>query len=123
MTTTPKGVTPSTREDNTQYVASVKSENTGVNLVTGIFGAIHFGLVLAAEAVSCAEAKVVEGMTKNTDNPITYRQMRDYRDITTTVRVMKTKDKVREVQSKFDKALAEAKAKAKGNVQPQPQTS
>ena len=90
------------------HVTERRAENSGVKVVTTIFGATHFILALAAEAVTCAEAGIVSKMTKN---DITYSQMKNYRLLETTQRIANTKDKCKEFENRMKKLKAEAQAK------------
>ena len=93
---------------NHSYVANARNENNGVKVVTAIFGAVHFGLSLAAEAVSCAEAGIVEKMT---NGEIKYHQVKDYRTVETYNKIATTKKKVRDAEAKLKEMQERTKAK------------
>lgn len=97
--------------ENHAYVSDKRKENGGVKAVTTVFGIIHFGLSLAAEAVTCAEAGIVNKMTKG---EINYEQMKNYRMAETASKINNTKDKCREFQQKMKDLKARAEAKSKG---------
>lgn len=99
---------------NHSYVANARNENNGVKLVTTVFGAVHFGLSLAAEAVSCAEAGIVEKMTKG---EVKYQQVKDYRAVETFNKIVSTKQKIRSAEAKLKEMQERTKAKYASNTE------
>jgi hypothetical protein len=92
------------------YVNEQKKDySVGLNVITAVTGALHFGLSLAAEAVLCGEATIVNKMT---DGKVSYAQAKLYRQTDTYRKIDNVKVRVREVKTKMDRMQAEAKAKA-----------
>lgn len=62
--------------------------NSTVNVIGSVFGTIHTGLTLAAEAVACGEAKLVEKASKGN---LKYEEYKAYRTVTTQKTVYNVK--------------------------------
>lgn len=100
-------------EDLNSKVTVFRQENTGANILMHVTGAIHTGLMLAAEAVKCTEASIVSKMSKG---QLSYEELKEYRDIKSNANVMITKAKVKQYSSR----IKEFKAKQQmSNSNPQ----
>lgn len=67
---------------------NIEHFNSTVNVIGAVFGTIHTGLTLAAEAVACGEAKLVEKVSKGN---LKYDEYKAYRTVTTQKSVYSVK--------------------------------
>lgn len=98
---------------NYQDVKAKRDEFKSLKVTGAIFGTIHTGLIMAAELVNCAEAKLTEKITKG---EISYSEQKAYRDVTSMARVIQAKEKLKSSQEQAMAKIREANEKAKAKV-------
>lgn len=81
-----------------------RREHKSLSVIGGIFGCVHSGLVMAAEAVNCLEASITEKVTKG---DISYQDHKKYRDFKSLYHTENTKEKL----VSFSDKIKEAKSK------------
>lgn len=76
----------------------ISTSTTGVKITSTIFGALHSGLIIAADAVASAEASIVSRLDKRKE--VTYEIHKGYRQLRSEQITLETKAKIIEAYKK-----------------------
>lgn len=104
-------------EFNYEGVSAKRKEHKSLSVVGAVFGTVHLGLVMAADAVNSLEGVITEKITKG---DISYSDHKEWREINSCSRNIMVKQNVRvKLKNINDKSMELVnQARIKANLEP-----